>query len=107
VTRYVVPRATPAGPGADDGWFIVVIRKVDGTLAALSRRHPRADGEPNAGPWRALTEDEAGELAAAYNADPRDESTAEAVEIWRYDRDPQWPEGASIHGPSAPHVRGN
>ena len=73
-------------------WFVVVIREPDGKLHGLSRRRPGPDGQPFAGPWGALTEDEAGELAAAYNADEREGGTAEAVELFRYDRDPVWPE---------------
>jgi hypothetical protein len=39
----------------------------------------------------ALTQDEATELADVYNADAREGGTAEAVELYRYDRDPKWP----------------
>lgn len=75
-----------------DRWYIVVIREPDGNMNGLSRRQPGADGKPFAGPWSALTEDEAAGLAGAWNADEREGGTAEVVELFRYDRDPQWPE---------------
>jgi hypothetical protein len=75
-----------------DRWSIVVIRELDGTLNALSRRLPGLDGTPFSGPWAMLTEDEATELAEIYNADERDESKAEPVAVYRYDNDPYWPE---------------
>ena len=75
----------------DDRYFITVIREKDDSLHALSRRDPGADGEPHAGPWRLLTEDEAGQLARAYNEDPREGGTAGTVEVFRFDGDPDWP----------------
>lgn len=78
--------------GLHDRWSIVVIHETDGTHNALSHRLPGPDGTPFAGPWGMLTEDEATALAEAYNADERDESKAEAVAVYRYDRDPEWPE---------------
>lgn len=79
--------------GKDEGrWFIVVIREPDGRLNGLSRRRRGPDGQPFAGSWGALTEDEAAGLARAYNADERENGTAEILELYRYDRDPQWPE---------------
>jgi hypothetical protein len=75
----------------EDRWFVVVIREPDGRLHGLSRRQPGPDGQPFAGPWGALTEDEAAGLADAYNADEREGGTAGAVELFRYDRDSKWP----------------
>ena len=83
----------PALP--EDRWFVVVIREADGKLNALSRRTPGLNGHPFSGPWGMLTEDEATELAEVYNADDRDTSTAEAVEVYRFDGDPEWPEELS------------
>jgi hypothetical protein len=82
-------------PASIDRYFVVVIRETDGTLNALSHRTPGLDGHPFSGPWGMLTEDEATALAAAYNADDRDTSTAEAVEVYRFDGDPEWPEELS------------
>lgn len=76
----------------EDRWFVVVIREPDGKLHGLSRRQPSPDGRPFGGPWAALTGEEAARLADAYNADQRDGGTAEVVELFRYDRDPEWPE---------------
>jgi len=76
----------------DERYFIVVIREKDGGLNALSRRDPGTDGEPFAGPWRLLTEDEAGQLAEAYNNDPRESGTASSAEVFRFDSDPGWPD---------------
>jgi hypothetical protein len=77
----------------DDRWYIVVIRNADGSLSALSRRQPGPDGRPFAGPWGALTSAEAGELAGTWNASlPGDGSRAEVTELFRYDRDPAWPD---------------
>jgi len=77
-------------------YFIVVIREPDGSLNALSRRRPGPDGTPYAGPWGALTEERADQLAAAYNADPREGGTAEVVEVWRFDGDPEWTDDDQI-----------
>jgi hypothetical protein len=74
-------------------WYIVVIREEDGALSGLSRRHPDpVTGEPFAGPWGALSEEEAEKLADAWNADPREGGPAEVVQLYRYDKDPGWPE---------------
>lgn len=78
--------------GDRDRYFVVVIRETDGKLTALSHRTPGPDGHPFSGPWGMLTEDEANGLTETYNADGRDASTAEAVEVFRYDNDPEWPE---------------
>jgi len=81
-----------AGADADaERWFVVVIRDPDGKLTGLSRRRPGPGGRPFAGPWGALTEDEAARLADAYNADEREGGTADVMELYRYDRDPGWP----------------
>jgi hypothetical protein len=76
-----------------DRYFIVVVRGTNlGTMHALSRRDGGPDGTPYAGPWRLLTEDEALSLAQARNDDPREDSPAEAVEVYRFDNDPEWTE---------------
>jgi hypothetical protein len=75
----------------DDRYFITVIREDDSRLHALSRRGPGPDGEPFTGPWRLLTEDEASQLAGAYNADPREGGQAEVIEVFRFSNDPDWP----------------
>lgn len=80
------------GPEPDDRWYVVVIRDRDGKLSGLSRQMPGPDGEPFAGPWGALTSEEATALADAWNADPAEGGTAEAVELYRYDKDPGWPD---------------
>jgi hypothetical protein len=80
---------------SEDRWFVVVIRDDDGSLAGLSRRLPGPGARAFAGPWGALTEAEADELRDAYNADQREGGRAETVELFRYDRDPKWPEGQS------------
>jgi hypothetical protein len=81
----------------DDRYFITVIREKDGSLNAISRRDPGPDSEPFTGPWRLLTEDEADRLAGAYNKDPREGGRAEAIEVFRFDGDPDWPDdGCSI-----------
>jgi hypothetical protein len=80
-----------AGP-AEDRWFVVVVREPDGTLTGLSRRQDGPAGEPFAGPWAALTGEEAAGLADAYNADEREGGTAEAAELFRFAQDPGWPE---------------
>lgn len=77
----------------EDRRFVVTIREPDGKLVnGLSRRHAGPDGQPFAGPWAALTQDEAERLADAYNADEREGGTAQVIELFRYDRDPEWPE---------------
>ena len=80
------------GPELDDRWYVVVIRDPDGKLSGLSRPIPGPDGEPFAGPWGALTSEEATALAGAWNADPAEGGTAEAVELYRYDKDLGWPD---------------
>lgn len=76
----------------DDRYFIVVVRDEDGSLDALSRRQPGPDGTPFTGPWGLLAETEAIELAGAWNDDPREDGTAGAVEVYRFDGDPAWTE---------------
>ena len=88
-----VPESPEGGANDDDRWFIVVIREDDGTLNAISRRQPDPDGKPFAGPWGAMTEAEASELSRIFNEDDaRKGGTAEITELFRYDRDPVWPD---------------
>ena len=80
-----------------DRWYLVVLVTPDGRAdGALSRRMPDAAGEPFRGPWGLLTEDEAHALAGAWTADPRDPgpagTTAQVVEVFRFDGDPVWTE---------------
>lgn len=84
----------PAGPEYDDEnrWWVVVVTDRHGQMA-LSRRCDGDDG-PFTGEWRLLTEREAHDLADVYNADPPPDGggTATALEVFRYDGDPLWPE---------------
>lgn len=82
----------------DDRWYLVVLVTPDGQArGALSRRAPSAAGEPFAGPWGLLTENEADDLADAWNADPRlpdvPGENAQVVEVFRFDGDPVWTDG--------------
>ena len=103
-----VPDLRVVEPADDDRWFIVVLVTPEGKASgALSRRMPGPAGnwagtgtprppEPFAGPWGLLTEDEATELAAAWNAAPSGglniPENAQVVEVFRFDGDPGWPE---------------
>lgn len=73
-----------------DRYHIVIVRDGD-RLSGLSRRSDGPHG-PFSGEWRFMAEDEAGELAAAFNADEREGGTAEVVEVYRFDADPEWTE---------------
>lgn len=74
----------------EDRWFVVVVHEQD-RMIVLSRR-AAGDRGKFSGPWGALTEDEATELATTWNADEREGGVAEVAEMYRYDRDPGWPE---------------
>lgn len=66
-----------------DRWFVVVIEEQPDAptrFSALSR--PLPDGT-----WQLLTEEEAGEIAGAWNADEREGGEAHVVEVFVYDRD--------------------
>ena len=94
-----VPREVldDAPDDADDRWFLVVLVTPDGHAdGALSRRTPDAAGEPFSGPWGLLTKAEAQDLAVAWTLDPSEPqtagTTAQVVEVFRYDGDPVWTE---------------
>lgn len=81
---------TRDSPYENDRYHIVVVEE-EGRFSCLSRR---MDGEhgPFSGEWRLLGEAEAEELAEVFNADPRPGGTAHVAEVFRFDRDPKWPE---------------
>lgn len=79
----------------EERWFIVVLVTPDGKAdGALSR--PLRDAADRPGPWGLLTEEEAQRLAAAWTADGRDPGppglTAQVVEVYRFDADPEDPD---------------
>jgi hypothetical protein len=79
----------------EERWYIVVLVTPDGKADSALSRPLRLDGG-GPGPWGLLTEDEAKRLADAWTADDRDPeppgTTAQVVEVYRFDADPDDPD---------------
>lgn len=77
-----------------DRVYVVVING-PGKPSVVSRRMP--GDQPFTGPWGCLTEEEADQLATAFNDsdshDPREIATV--AEVYRWEDDPTWPDSHS------------